>query len=628
MQPLASLRSLLTLPHLCFASGFIACSFLACSDAPPRAVTRPASELPNLLGPTSTWKQTLAAQGGKGVSAPKIQLRAHPLKTELISSETVTLDEDYAIQFVPLVRGLPKDGCEIALEAIDGGTRLNLWRGRPHFTLEPGADRGTLVAPLSRTARVSLRDLVGHSVHFRWSATEPCGDDGGWIANPRLHSRITDDEAPPSVLLVCSDQHRFDRTFGERGALLMPGLQAFAKDAVVYTHAYSNASWTLPSIVSTLTGLYPQYHRTGFRIASGRAAVARARPNLPAGQFIAGWGDDVHVLTAYPRRLVTLGERLQSRGYDTFAVVSNDFYALSGLASDGFDAVIDTYAARGEAVNRQALALLEQRRKNGVRKPLFLLVHYMDVHEYLRGHVNAARSALQRADLDPVQVRGWYDDAVRATDRNFTRLLAQWERTVGVGNSLVAFYSDHGEHLQEPNHRHDRHGDSMDEVLLHIPLAIRYPENQGIGARVDDRPVSLVDLVPTVLDVAGAAVGEEPLHGTSLAALARNASATDRAIFADFQLYGEELSSVRRGSRKLVLNTARGHQTLVDTGLAAELSAEHQARIDEPELESALVREYENYSERARNWSRGLVSDHEVDPQEALERLRAIGYVE
>jgi arylsulfatase A-like enzyme len=227
-----------------------------------------------------------------------------------------------------------------------------------------------------------------------------------------------------------------------------------------------------------------------------------------------------------------------------------------------------------------------------------------------------------------VQVRGWYDDAVRATDRNFTRLLAQWERTVGVGNSLVAFYSDHGEHLQEPNHRHDRHGDSMDEVLLHIPLAIRYPENQGIGARVDDRPVSLVDLVPTVLDVAGAAVGEEPLHGTSLAALARNASATDRAIFADFQLYGEELSSVRRGSRKLVLNTARGHQTLVDTGLAAELSAEHQARIDEPELESALVREYENYSERARNWSRGLVSDHEVDPQEALERLRAIGYVE
>jgi len=540
----------------------------------------------------------------------------------------VKLDGDFILHFTPLYRGLPSAGCEIELEAIDGNTKVRVWRGPPHFTRAPIADRHSLVAPLSRTVRVPLDEFKGRSVRLRWSETEPCGGDGGWIANPRLHRRLADDEAPPSVLLVCSDQHRFDRSFGERGEALMPGFRAFAQDAAVYVNAYSNASWTLPSIVSTLTGLYPRYHRTGYRIASGEVAVARARANLPPGQFVAGWGNDVHVLSAYPRRLVTLGERLQRRGYDTFAVVSNDFYSLSGLTSDGFDAVIDTYAVRGEAVNLQAFSILEQRERDAVRSPLFLLVHYMDIHEYLRGHVNAARSALQEADLDPLKIRGWYDDAVRATDRNFTQLLARWEHSVGAGNSLVAFYSDHGEHLQEPNHEHDRHGDSMDEVLLHVPFAIRYPKSSGIEAGVRNQPVSLVDLVPTVLDVAGAAADEGELHGTSLIALERTPDAAERAIFADFQLYGDELSSVRRGPRKLILNIAKGERTLIDTESVSKVSAEQQARVDDPEALDALTRAYESYSELAEERSRGLVSERKVDPEEALERLRAIGYVE
>jgi len=557
-----------------------------------------------------------------------IQLRAHTMLGELVSSAPITIDGDFVLQFVPLIRGLPRAGCEIELEAVDGNARVGVWRGPPHFTRAPVTDGSSLVAPLSRTARVSLHEIAGRSVRFRWAATAECGEGAGWIANPRLHKRLAAGDVPPPVLLVCSDQHRFDRTFGERGDVLMPGLQKFAKDAVVYARAYSNASWTLPSIVSTLTGLFPRYHGTGERVASGVEAVARARVNLPKGQFVAGWGDDVHVLSAYPRRLVTLGERLQQRGYDTFAVVSNDFYALSGLSADGFDAVIDTHAVQGEAVNRQVFSLLEQRKRDGVQTPLFLLVHYMDVHEYLRGHVNAARGALQKANLDPQQVRGWYDDAVRATDRNFTRLLAEWERNVGVAGGLVAFYSDHGEHLQEPGHRHDRHGDSMDEVLLHVPFVIRYPANRLIGAGIENHPVSLVDLVPTVLDIADAAPDDGVLHGTSLASLTGNPGPAGRAIFADFQLYGDELSSVRRGARKLVLNLAKGERALVDTESAALLPTEQQASVDEPEFASELTRAYDRYAENAQNWSRDLVSDHAVDPQEALERLRAIGYVE
>jgi len=624
------LISLLTLPLCC----------LSCGDSAPLVQSRPAAELPDLLGPTSTWKQTLAAPGRGKSALPMIQLRSHVLKSELVSSTPVEFDGDFVLQFTPLIRGLPKDGCEIELEAIDGDTRIPVWRGPPHFTGAPIAEEYSLVVPLSRTVRVSLHELAGRSARLRWSVTEPCGDAGGWIANPRLHRRLAENEAPPSVLLVCSDQHRFDRAFGEGGKSLMPGLHAFAKDAVVYVNAYSNASWTLPSIVSTLTGLFPRYHRTGYRIASGKTAAAEARNHIRPGQFVAGWGDDVHVLSAYPRRLVTLGERLQQRGYDTFAVVSNDFYALSGLSSDGFDAVIDTYAVRGEIVNQHVFSILDQRERDAVSSPLFLLVHYMDVHEYLRGHVNAARSALAKANLDPQKVRAWYEDGVRATDRNFTQLLQRWERSVGAGNSLIAFYSDHGEHLQEPTHEHDRHGDSMDEVLLHIPFAIRYPKSFGIEAGDRTQLVSLVDLVPTVLDVADASIylpsdlpsdlppERDKLHGDSLVALDGNPSATQRVIFADFQLYGDELSSVRRGRRKLVLNITTGKRTLIDTKKAANGMSEQQARVGEPKVRKELTREYESYDERAKESSRGLVSEREIDPEEAHERLRAIGYLD
>ena len=85
---------------------------------------------------------------------------------------------------------------------------------------------------------------------------------------------------------------------------------------------------------------------------------------------------------------------------------------------------------------------------------------------------------------------------------------------------------------------------------------------------------------------------------------------------------------MRRGARKLVLNVAKGDRTLIDTDSATTLPAENQARIEEPESEGVLARDYESYAERARDWSRGLVSDHAIDPQEARERLRAIGYLE
>lgn len=614
----------------------IACLAIACGacgapsgPASDPSAARAPSEIHHLLGTPSSFHRKLSTQALEGYALPTLHLRVHRLEAGGLATEApISFDVDHTASFLPLVRGAPVADCRMTLDAETDGDRVPLWSGAPRFTRTPARGLDPLVAVLDDRVFVSVHALTGRSARLRWRVEGACASRVSWIAAPKLRVSRPQQRPAPSMLLVCSDQHRYDRAIGPEGEALMPRLAALARSGVVYDAAYSSASWTLPSIVSTLTGLFPRFHRTGLRLQTGDAARQMKGKKLPPGQFLAGWGDDVHVLTAYPKQLTTLGERLQDVGYDTVAIVSNDFYVLSGLAADGFDVVIDTGPVEGGAVNDQALAVLKRRARapSGGDGALFLFVHYMDVHEYLRGRVPAARSALVESDLDPVALRGWYDNAVRATDRHLGELLDAWDSGADADETLVAFYSDHGEHLQERGHLHDRHGDSMDEVLLRVPLVARFPASRAVAPGREARPVHLVDLAPTVLDVAGAAWDASELNGRSLLALAAAGDTAPRALHADYQLYGDELASVRRGDRKLVLDVAKNVRRLID--VAATEGGEHAAVRSDPEAERDLERVYREYVERSDRFAKDLASDRVFDPDEVERRLHAIGYVE
>jgi arylsulfatase A-like enzyme len=81
-----------------------------------------------------------------------------------------------------------------------------------------------------------------------------------------------------------------------------------------------------------------------------------------------------------------------------------------------------------------------------------------------------------------------------------------WDR------AIVVLVSAHGEGLGEDPRLPDNHGRVLYNPLVHVPLAIRLP---GLpGRRVDD-PVSVLDVTPTLLGLAGAAYPDN-LHGRSL----------------------------------------------------------------------------------------------------------------
>lgn len=69
-----------------------------------------------------------------------------------------------------------------------------------------------------------------------------------------------------------------------------------------------------------------------------------------------------------------------------------------------------------------------------------------------------------------------------------------------LDSALVAYTADHGEALGERNYWF-QHGNGIHPALVHVPLVVVPPGTKG--RKADDRPVSHLDLLPTILSFLG-----------------------------------------------------------------------------------------------------------------------------
>jgi len=135
-----------------------------------------------------------------------------------------------------------------------------------------------------------------------------------------------------------------------------------------------------------------------------------------------------------------------------------------------------------------------------------------------------------------------------------------------------------------------------------------------------DRSVSLADLTPTILDVAGVHYDADTLSGESLL---QPPFATNRLQFADYQLYGSELASVRQGDHKLVIDLESGNSELWHSR-----GAEEYLEVDDARLTEDLMKAYQAYLSAARTARQDLELPDAVDDDEALDALKELGYVQ
>jgi arylsulfatase A-like enzyme len=289
----------------------------------------------------------------------------------------------------------------------------------------------------------------------------------------------------PNILLISLDTVRADVAYSG----LMPGIERLRRQGVTFRQAISSCPLTPVSHATVFTGLQPPNHgiRHLFR--------EQLRADVP-----------------------TLAGVLRDHGYQTGAVVScpgmNRWYGMDrGFdhyddeippLPDGRDPLtVGDVKLRGLALKRAPLVVERATSWLADRdeRPFFLFAHFFDAHWPYEPPENFCD-----------QVANPYEGEVAYSDHYAQRLLDQVAQLgYDLESMIVICFSDHGEdlggwypndHAGERGHPYEEgHGCLLFDATQHVPLIVNAP---GVPAGVEvESQVRLVDLMPTILDLAG-----------------------------------------------------------------------------------------------------------------------------
>jgi arylsulfatase A-like enzyme len=128
-------------------------------------------------------------------------------------------------------------------------------------------------------------------------------------------------------------------------------------------------------------------------------------------------------------------------------------------------------------------------------------------------YLRCLRGSLHCPPQDWDRLVALYRAEVEHLDTGFERLRTALQKAALWNRSVVVFLSDHGEGF-DFEHGRTHHGGRLNADQVRIPLIVRVP---GVPPRDETVPVSLVDLMPTILELTGAAPVDD-LDGRSFAA--------------------------------------------------------------------------------------------------------------
>jgi len=319
-------------------------------------------------------------------------------------------------------------------------------------------------------------------------------------------------ERPNVVVFVGDDVGWRDAGAYGNPEVRTPHIDRLARDGLKVQRAFLTIAQCSPSRISILTGKYP--HSTG---------AEDLHMPLPAGE---------RMLPAY----------LRERGYFT-GHMQKTHYGPNG------ERQFEWYAKETDAALPRFLDAAGSR-------PFFLWVGFNDAHRpYAPGAVTPphdpgrvrvppylADTPETRADL------ALYYDEISHMDGQIGRMLAELERRKLRDNTLVIYLSDNG--MPFPRAK----GTAYDEGIR-TPLVFSWPRGVAPGQVYDGGLVSVIDLAPTILDLAGVAP-PAAMQGRSIRdLLARPAAHKGREyVFSERNWHNcdEHIRSVRSARYKLV----------------------------------------------------------------------------
>ena len=375
------------------------------------------------------------------------------------------------------------------------------------------------------------------------------------IKQAREKKHVMPPMGSPNVLLVVLDTVSADHLslygYERQTSATMDELSV---RGVRFNRVQATSSWTLPSHASMFTGFWPHELSAGWitpldaaqpTLAEYLGSRGYATAGFAANFWYCAWDSGLgRGFTTYRDYIFSQLSALRSASLvhrpvdgltdlDSFLRDRLDLNLLKPVAQYLWW-LFKADRKRAEIINQEFLDWLSQRQQP--ERPFFAFLNYYDAHHPYQltdgglhrfgvepindregdpmddGAPVQGRISQQRISVD----RDSYDNCIADLDEQIGRLMDELGRRGVLKNTWVIIAADHGESFGE----HPgvfRHGTSLYQTELHVPLLILPPEGSpGSWNRIIQERVSLRDLAATVVDILGLRENS-PFPGVSLA---------------------------------------------------------------------------------------------------------------
>ena len=305
-----------------------------------------------------------------------------------------------------------------------------------------------------------------------------------------LFTSLVQAQEPYNILwLSCEDIDPTLSCYGTEG-IETPNIDRLAKEGIKYTNAYSTVGVCAPSRSSIITGMYPVSIGThNMRTAKHVVYNGIDGETYPSHQSITGkHGRNIPAYSSVlPAEVKCFTEYLRNAGY---------FCTNNAKCDYQFYPPFTAWDENGKKAGYE---------NTPVGMPFFSVYNHEVSHE----------SRIWKKAKDPMLVNpeelkipAYFPDLpvvrkdvarkysnIEELDALIGQRLDKLEKEGLLDKTIIFFWSDHGGPLL-------RQKRAVGNTGLHVPLIVRFPDGRDAGT-VNEDLVSLMDLAPTVLSLAG-----------------------------------------------------------------------------------------------------------------------------
>ncbi len=306
------------------------------------------------------------------------------------------------------------------------------------------------------------------------------------------------DDRPNILLVMADDQGYGDAGFTGHPFVLTPHLDEMAAQSVVFNRFYAGAPVCSPTRASVMTGRSPMRTNVpnhGHYMRPDEVTVAEV---LRDAGYVTGHFGKWHIGSVQAESPTSPG----GAGFDEWMSGLNFFDLDPFLSQNG------TYVnpkGQGSIISMDATIDFLKKHKDG-DKPMFTVTWFPSPH-FPQAEIPVGIPDVDSLYEEAGKMRGYFLE-ITLLDQQMGKLRKSL-REMGIADNTVVWYcSDNGGLVVESSGGREKKG-SIYEGGLRVPSIIEWPAKLKPGTV--DTPAAAFDIYPTVLNLAGAKVDDQPL---------------------------------------------------------------------------------------------------------------------